>query len=199
MSYQTFLALLVFAFTSSVTPGPNNMMLLTSGVNFGFRRTIPHILGIEVGFALLILAVGLGLGALFSAEPRLYLVLKVLGGGYLLWIAWHIATTRSLAEAKDDTDARPMTLLQAALFQAVNPKAWVMAGGAVAAYQAPDAYIRDSFLIVFAFLAVGIFCTAAWAGFGTGLKGWLADPRRLRVFNITMAVLLVLSLWPMLK
>jgi len=199
MSYQTFLALLVFAFTSSVTPGPNNMMLLTSGVNFGFRRTIPHILGIEVGFALLILAVGLGLGALFSAEPRLYLVLKVLGGGYLLWIAWHIATTRSLADATGDEEARPMTMTQAALFQAVNPKAWVMAAGAVAAYQAPEAYIRDSFLIVFAFMSVGIFCTAAWAGFGTGLKGWLVDPRRLRAFNITMAVLLVLSLWPMLK
>jgi threonine/homoserine/homoserine lactone efflux protein len=201
MTYQTLLALMIFAFTSSVTPGPNNMMLLASGVNFGFRKTIPHILGIELGFGLLILATGLGLGALFAAEPRLYLALKVLGGAYLLWIAWHIATTRTLGGGTPGTgeDAKPLSFTQAALFQFVNPKAWVMAAGAVAAYQSPDAYVRDSLLIVLAFMSVGIFCTAAWAGFGTGLKGWLSHPARLRWFNITMAALLVLSLWPMLR
>jgi threonine/homoserine/homoserine lactone efflux protein len=201
MTYETLIALMIFAFTSSVTPGPNNMMLLASGVNFGFRKTVPHIVGIELGFGLLILAVGLGLGALFSAEPRLYLVLKVLGGAYLLWIAWHIATTRTLASGRSATgeEPKPLSFMQAALFQFVNPKAWVMAAGAVAAYQGPDAYMRDSLLIMLAFMSVGIFCTAAWAGFGTALKGWLADGARLRWFNITMAILLVLSLWPMLR
>lgn len=197
MPIETFLALMLFAFSASVTPGPNNMMLLASGVNFGFRRSIPHILGIEVGFGLLILAVGLGLGAILSAEPRLYLVLKVLGGGYLLWIAWHIATTRQIAEAGEQ--AQPFRFHQAALFQVVNPKAWVMAAGAAAAYQGAATYVRDAFLILLAFMSVGVFCTAAWAGFGSALKHWLADPVRLKWFNITMAALLVASLWPMLK
>lgn len=197
MPVETLVALFIFAFTSSATPGPNNMMLLASGVNFGFRRTIPHLLGIEFGFGLLILAVGLGLGAVLSAEPRLYLVLKIVGGAYLLWIAWHIGTARSLGEAK--SDARPLSFWQAALFQFVNPKAWVMAAGAVAAYQSPATFVRDSFLIVLAFMSVGIFCTSAWIGFGAGLKAWLSDPTRLKWFNITMAVLLAASLWPMLR
>lgn len=197
MPIETFLALMLFAFSASVTPGPNNMMLLASGVNFGFRRSIPHILGIEVGFGLLILAVGLGLGAILSAEPRLYLVLKVLGGAYLLWIAWHIATTRQMADTKGQ--AKPFRFHQAALFQVVNPKAWVMAAGAVAAYQGAATYMRDAFLIFLAFMSVGVFCTAAWAGFGSALKHCLADPVRLKWFNITMAALLVASLWPMLK
>lgn len=197
MPIETLIALFLFALTSSATPGPNNMMLLASGVNFGFRRTVPHILGIELGFGTLILAVGLGLGAIFSAEPRLYLLLKVFGGAYLLWIAWHIATSRGFGEA--DSDARPLSFWQAVLFQFVNPKAWVMSAGAVAAYQRPESFVHDSVLIVTAFMSVGIFCTASWAGFGTALKGWLAEPRRLKWFNITMALLLVLSLWPMLR
>lgn len=197
MAYDMLIALTLFAFTTSITPGPNNMMLLVSGVNFGFRRTIPHLLGIEVGFGALILAVGLGVGSILSAEPRLYLALKVLGGGYLLWMAWHIAMTRQMGEAGGE--ARPFSFVQAALFQFVNPKAWVMAAGAVAAYQNPSSYIRDSALIFLAFMSVGVFCTAAWVGFGSVLREWLSVPLRLKLFNITMAVLLVVSLWPMLK
>ena len=197
MLLETYLALCVFTFTTSITPGPNNMMLLTSGVNFGFRRTIPHILGIEFGFGSLILLVGLGAGALLTAEPRLYLVLKIVGGAYLLWIAWKIATSTRLSDGT--SDAKPMRFDQAALFQFVNPKAWIMAAGAVAAYQEPSAFIRDSLLICLAFMSVGIFCTAAWAAFGSGLKNWLEEPSRLRLFNITMAILLVASMWPMLR
>lgn len=197
MTSEMLIALTLFAFSTSITPGPNNMMLLASGVNFGFRRTVPHILGIELGFGALILAVGLGVGTILSAEPRLYLALKVVGGGYLLWMAWHIAMTRQMGEAAGE--ARPFSFIQAALFQFVNPKAWVMAAGAVAAYQSPNSYIRDSGLIFLAFMSVGIFCTAAWVGFGSVLKGWLSDPVRLKWFNITMAVLLVASLWPMLE
>lgn len=197
MPVDMLIALFIFALTASATPGPNNMMLLTSGVNFGFRRTVPHILGIEFGFGSLILAVGLGLGAILAAEPRLYLLLKVLGGAYLLWIAWHIGTSRSFGGA--ESDARPLSFVQAALFQFVNPKAWVMAAGAVAAYQRPQHFVHDSLLIVGAFMVVSVFSTVTWAGFGTALKGWLAEPRRLKWFNITMALLLVLSLWPMLR
>ena len=197
MPIETYLALTLFALSSSVSPGPNNMMLLASGVNFGFRRTVPHIFGIEAGFSLLILGVGLGLGAAFAALPQLYLVLKILGGGYLLWIAWHIAMTRKMGEAH--ANAKPMQFHQAALFQFVNPKAWVMAIGANTAFADPAHFVRDAFLVSGAFLSVGFFTTSAWVGFGTALKGFLSDPVRLKWFNIAMAVLLVASLWPMLK
>lgn len=196
MDIETYLALTVFAFTSSISPGPNNMMLLASGVNFGFLKTIPHLLGIEFGFSTLIFAVGLGLGALFSVEPRLHIVLKVAGGAYLLWMAWKIGTSRRIGKA--DGDAKPFSFLQASLFQFVNPKAWVMAIGANAAFADPAHYIVDTLLVCLAFMSVGSFCTMAWAGFGTTLRGFLDDPVRLKWFNIVMALLLVLSLWPML-
>ena len=125
MALGTFLALLLFAFTTSITPGPNNMMLFTSGVNFGFRRTIPHMLGIGVGFFVLLIAVGLGLGALLHTVPLLYTALKFAGGAYLVWIAWKIGTSRSLSER--ESGAQPMSFISAAAFQWVNPKAWVMA------------------------------------------------------------------------
>src|SRR5687768_1788930 len=123
MSPEVFLSLVLFALTTSITPGPNNMMLLASGVNFGMRRTIPHMIGIEVGFASLLVAVGLGLGALFQSSPTLYLVLKIAGGLYLLWIAWSIGMSRALGDGK--SSGSPMTLWAAAAFQWVNPKAWV--------------------------------------------------------------------------
>ena len=125
MQLETFLALILFAFTTSITPGPNNMMLFASGVNFGFARTIPHMLGIGAGFLSLLIAVGLGLGALLRSVPVVYTALKFAGGAYLLWVAWKIGTSRSLSDGK--AGAKPMTFLGAAAFQWVNPKAWVMA------------------------------------------------------------------------
>jgi len=122
MSTEVFLALLGYAFVTSITPGPNNLMLLASGVNFGFIRTIPHMLGVGIGFFVMLLAVGFGLGAVFTAFPALHLVLKVLGSAYLLYLAWRIATTRSLAK-EGKAGAVPMTFLEAAAFQWVNPKA----------------------------------------------------------------------------
>ncbi len=197
MPIETWLGLLLFAFTTSITPGPNNMMLLASGVNYGFRRTLPHLLGVEVGFGSLILFVGLGVGAILLAEPRLYLVLKVLGGGYLLWIAWKIGTTRKMATAEGN--ARPFRFDQAALFQFVNPKAWVMAVGANAAFADPAHFVRDTLLVVLAFMSVGVFSTGTWVFFGTVMKRFLEDETRLKWFNIVMALLLVASLWPMLR
>ncbi|MGV2099594.1 MULTISPECIES: LysE family translocator [unclassified Rhizobium] len=197
MPLDTFAALVLFAFTTSITPGPNNMMLFTSGVNFGFRRTIPHMLGIGAGFLSLLLGVGLGLGALLHTVPLLYTVLKFAGGAYLLWIAWKIGSSRSLSEGK--TSAAPMSFLSAAAFQWINPKAWVMAVTAMATYTNPDVYFISVLIVGFAFALVNVPSVSTWAGFGSALRDWLSDPKRLKWFNITMALLLVLSLWPMLK
>ncbi|MGY5775430.1 LysE family translocator [Rhizobium hainanense] len=197
MALDTFLALLLFAFTTSITPGPNNMMLFASGVNFGFRRTIPHMLGIGVGFLSLLLGVGLGLGAVLHTVPLLYTVLKFAGGAYLVWIAWKIGTSRSLTESEGS--AQPMSFISAAAFQWVNPKAWVMAVTAMATYTNEQLYLVTVLLVGLAFAAVNLPSVSTWAGFGSALRDWLSDPVRLKWFNITMAILLVLSLWPMLK
>ncbi|HEX2146413.1 MAG TPA: LysE family translocator [Pseudorhizobium sp.] len=197
MSLETFLALVLFAFTTSITPGPNNMMLFASGVNFGFRRTIPHMLGIGAGFLSLLIGVGLGLGALMQSVPIVYTLLKFAGGAYLVWIAWKIGTSRRLSEGK--AGARPMTFLGAAAFQWVNPKAWVMAVTAMATYTNPAAYSATVLIVGFAFALVNLPSVSTWAGFGSALRDWLSVPVRLKWFNITMALLLVISLWPMLK
>lgn len=198
MSTEAFMALVVFAFVSSITPGPNNFMLLASGVNFGFRRTIPHMLGIGAGFVALLLGVGFGLGALLSAYPQLHMALKVAGGAYLLYLAWRIAMSRSMSEKGEGT-ARPMSFLEAAAFQWVNPKAWVMAVTAMAIYISPAAPFLSVLLVAFAFGVVNLPCVSSWAGFGMALRGFLADPVRLKWFNIAMGTALAASLWPMLR
>ncbi|TAX35401.1 LysE family translocator [Rhizobium leguminosarum] len=197
MPLDTFLALVLFAFTTSITPGPNNMMLFASGVNFGFRRTIPHMFGIGVGFFSLLIGVGFGLGALLHTVPVVYTALKFAGGAYLVWIAWKIATSRSLSESS--TGAEPMSFFAAAAFQWVNPKAWVMAVTAMATYTNPQLYLASVLIVGLAFAAVNVPSVSTWAGFGSALREWLSDPVRLKWFNISMAVLLVLSLCPMLK
>ena len=199
MSLEIFLALVVFAFVSSVTPGPNNLMLLASGVNFGFRRTIPHMLGIGVGFFILLLAVGFGLGALIETVPSFYMALKFAGGAYMLYLAWKIATSRSIGESKRRDKTKPMSFLQAPAFQWVNPKAWVMAITGIATYANHDNYYVAVLLVSAAFAMVNLPSVSVWAGFGTLLRNWLSDPVRLKWFNLIMALLLVLSLWPMLK
>ena len=197
MQAETFLALFLFAFTTSITPGPNNMMLFASGVNFGFFRTVPHMLGIGAGFLSLLIAVGLGLGALLHSVPLLHTVLKFAGGAYLVWIAWKIGTSRSLSEGKGN--AVPMTFLQAAAFQWINPKAWVMAVTAMATYTSQQSYLASIIWVGIVFAIVNVPSVSTWAGFGSALRQWLSDPVRLKWFNITMAVLLVVSLWPMLR
>ncbi|MBB2971061.1 LysE family translocator [Mesorhizobium sp. RMAD-H1] len=198
MSLEIFFTLVVFAFVTSITPGPNNFMLLASGVNFGFRRTIPHMLGIGVGFLTLLLGVGFGLGALLETVPLLYTVLKFAGGAYLVYLAWKIATSRSMG-GEAETNGRPMRFIEAAAFQWVNPKAWVMAVTAMATYTSHESYVLTVLLVGAAFALVNLPCVSSWAGFGMLLRNWLSDPVRLKWFNITMAILLVASLWPMLK
>lgn len=197
MALETFITLIAFAFVAGGTPGPNTMMLFASGVNFGFRRTLPHMFGIGVGFLALLLAIGFGLGTLLTAFPALYLVLKGMGAAYLVYIAWRIASSDTLPEAR--AGARPMSFFEAAAFQWVNPKAWVMLVTAMGIYTDPQRYTDTVILIFIAFAIATIPCVAAWAGFGSALRSWLADPVRLKWFNITMAALLVASLWPMLR
>ncbi len=187
-------ALTLFAFVSSITPGPNNTMLMASGANFGFRATAPHMLGVSIGFFVLVVAVGLGLGGLFAAYPALHDVLAVAGGLYLLWLAWKIATAKGLGSG--EAGARPMTFLQAAAFQWVNPKGWAMALGAVTAYAPRENYALNVLLISLIFTVVNLPCVASWTGFGVGLRRFLDKPAVLRAFNIAMALLLVLSLVP---
>ncbi|CAN7660372.1 LysE family translocator [Mesorhizobium amorphae] len=198
MSFEAFLALLVYAFVTSVTPGPNNFMLLASGVNFGFVRTVPHMLGIGIGFLILLLAVGFGLGAVLTAFPMLHTGLKIVGGVYLLYLAWKIAMSRSMA-SKGEAQANPMRLIDAAAFQWVNPKAWVMAITAMAVYTNTDHPFLSVVLISMAFAIVNLPSVSVWAGFGTALRGFLSDPVRLKWFNIAMGVLLAATLWPMLR
>jgi threonine/homoserine/homoserine lactone efflux protein len=198
MSAHAFLALLIYAFVASVTPGPNNFMLLTSGVNFGFWRTVPHIFGITAGFATLLLGVGFGLGAILIAYPSLHLSLMIGGGAYLLYLAFKIAMSRSMG-GKHEEKTRPMSFLEAAAFQWVNPKAWVMAVTAMAVYSNPDRPFLSVLLIALAFSLVNLPSVTTWAGFGMALRGFLADPARLKWFNIAMGVLLAATLWPMLR
>ena len=198
MSADIFLALLAFAFVSSITPGPNNVMLLASGVNFGFWRTFPHMLGIGAGFVALLLAVGFGLGALLTAYPQLHLGLKIAGGAYLLYLAWRIGMSRSMDAAGGKT-GRPMSFLEATAFQWVNPKAWVMSVTAMAVYTNPEAPFATVVIVAAVFGAVNLPSVSTWAAFGSALRGFLADPVRLKWFNIAMALLLVASLWPMLR
>lgn len=197
MSHDMLFALLVYAFVTSITPGPNNLMLLASGVNFGFARSVPHMLGIGIGFVVLLLAVGLGLGAVLMAFPVLHTALKVAGAAYLLYLAWKIAMARSM-DSKGRQDARPLTFLDAAAFQWVNPKAWVMAITAMAVYSNPDRPLWSMLVVAMAFGIVNLPCVSVWAGFGTGLRGFLSDPMRLKWFNIAMGLLLAATLWPML-
>jgi threonine/homoserine/homoserine lactone efflux protein len=198
MSIDLFAALITYALVTSITPGPNNFMLLASGVNFGFWRTVPQMLGISVGFASLLIGVGCGLGALLTTFPALDTSLKIAGGAYLLYLAWRIANSRSLA-TDGETAARPMTLLESAAFQWVNPKAWVMAIVAMAAYTNPERPFLSVAIVVVAFTLVNLPSVSVWAGFGIAMRGFLADPTRLKWFNIGMGALLAATIWPMLS
>jgi threonine/homoserine/homoserine lactone efflux protein len=197
MSIDLFISLVVFAFVTSITPGPNNLMLLASGMNFGLRRSLPHMFGISVGFGLMLIVLGLGAGQLFTAFPVLYTVLRVVSGVYMLWLAWKIANSGPVGEGIER--AKPMTFLQAALFQWVNPKAWVMALAAIATYASIEALPLSLTIVAVTFGLVNLPSIGAWTLAGVGIRRLLTKPTLLRWFNIGMAVLLVLSLWPLLK
>ena len=197
MTPEILIALIGFAFASSITPGPNNLMLMASGANYGLRRTVPHMLGISVGHAFMVVMVGLFLLRMFEGFPILNLVLKVLSASYMLWLAWKIATALP-PEAKEVT-GKPFTFLQAAAFQWVNPKAWFMAITAISAYAPQDrGLFVGASMVAVVFAATNLPSVTVWAWMGVQVRRWLGTAARLRVFNVTMAVLLVGSLYPML-
>ena len=193
MPIETLIALSTFALVSSITPGPNNLMLMASGANFGMRRSLPHMLGVAIGFGIMLVIVGLGLAQIFLAIPVAELVLKVFSVVYMLYLAWKIANAAPPGEA--DTTGTPMTFLQAALFQWVNPKAWTMALTAMTAY-APTRTTFVVLLVAAVFSAINLPAISVWTAMGVKVRALLTDRVRLRAFNITMAVLLILSLIP---
>jgi threonine/homoserine/homoserine lactone efflux protein len=195
MPLDMLAALSLFALVTSITPGPNNLMLMASGVNFGFRRSIPHMLGVGCGFVFMIVAVGLGIAQVFAAVPQLYTVLKIVSVVYMLWLAWHIANAGPV-EGNVEAGAKPMTFLAAAAFQWVNPKAWAMALTGVAAYTLPGNYMVSLLIMALVFGLINIPSIACWTGFGVGMRQMLQDPSKVRMFNVGMAVLLVASLIP---
>ncbi|MDP5349350.1 MAG: LysE family translocator [Paracoccaceae bacterium] len=195
MTLDSFLALAAFALVSSITPGPNNLMLMASGANFGFRRTVPHMLGIGLGFGIMIVLIGLGLVRIFDAFPVTHLILTGVGVAYLLWLAWKIAHAAAPDAAR--AGARPFTFLQAALFQWVNPKAWQMGLTAITLY-APDRSVAAILWVGLVFVVINIPSVSTWTVMGQQMGRILSSPARLRAFNWSMAALLVASLIPVL-
>ena len=195
MMLETLPALALFAFVTSVTPGPNNLMLMASGANFGFRRTVPHMLGVGLGFVLMTFLVGVGLAGLFQTYPLAVTVLEVVSVVYMLWLAWKIA--HAAAPRDRQAGGTPMTFLQAAAFQWVNPKAWAMALTAVTVH-APDRSLWAVALVALIFGAINLPSVSLWTLIGQQLRRVLTNAHRLTIFNWTMAGLLVLSLAPVL-
>ncbi len=198
MSPELLLAFVAFAFVTSVTPGPNNTMLLASGVNFGIRRTVPHMLGISIGLMSLVLAVGLGLGQVFEKVPMLYVMLRYVGAIYLLYLAWKIARSGP-PDANGAERGKPFGFFQAVAFQWINPKAWIMAVGAITTFTPQENFVVNVLLIASVFALVNCPTMSVWTAAGSLLRNWLRNPRALRFFNITMALLLVASLYPIFK
>jgi threonine/homoserine/homoserine lactone efflux protein len=197
LSLDLLMGFALFALVTSITPGPNNTMLLASGVNFGFNRTIPHMLGVTCGFFVLVVAVGFGLGAVFQTYPMLYTVLRYVGAAYLLYLAWKIAHSGPVSESENG-ESKPISYLGAAAFQWVNPKAWIMAIGAISTYTPMQGYFTNVLVIAAVFALINLPSVSVWAGCGTLLRNVLKDRRWLRLFNWGMAALLVASLYPLL-
>jgi threonine/homoserine/homoserine lactone efflux protein len=195
MSHSLLIAFVIFAVVMFFTPGPNNIMLLSSGLTYGFRRTVPHIAGVTFGFAFMVGAVGVGLGAVFIAYPVLQTILKYLGVAYLIYLAAMIAMSEPV-EPDQEGGRGPMTFWGAAMFQWVNAKGWVMVIGTITAYAAIASFPWNIAIQVSLSLLLGVLSCTLWALFGTALRPILKSRRAVRAFNIVMAVLLLASLYP---
>ena len=196
--YDLLGPLVLFAAAMCLTPGPNVVMVTASAANFGFRRAIPHMLGITLGFGFLVVAVGFGLAGLFHAEPHLHRVLKYVGAAYLLYLAWRIA--QAGAAGGDASRAKPINFVEAVLFQWINPKGWVTAVGALAAYTTVGGDMVWQTSVIASVLAAACFASVViWAGFGAAIARFLGNPRARMAFNWLMAGLLVLSLVPVFR
>jgi threonine/homoserine/homoserine lactone efflux protein len=195
MNAEIFTALAAFAFVSSITPGPNNLLLMASGANYGFRRTVPHLLGVGVGFVFMIVLVGLGLVRIFDAYPQSYQLLKWFSVCYLLYLSWKIAT--AAPPSKQTPAGNPFTFLQAALFQWINPKAWAMALTAISVY-APTQSVESVLFVALVFGMINLPSVSSWTLLGQQMQRCLNSTTRLRVFNFSMAILLLATLYPVI-
>jgi threonine/homoserine/homoserine lactone efflux protein len=198
MSFDTFIAVLVFSIVMGFTPGPNNVMLASSGATHGVRRTWPHLMGVALGFPAMILVIGLGLASILLASSKLQLGMKVISCVYLLWLAIQIGRSRSVGGSA--AKGRPLTFLQAAAFQWVNPKAWLIAVGAISAYTAgvgAHLYLQVAIIAAIS-VAVTFSSCLTWAACGAAIGRWLRSPLALRLFNLLMAALLLASVVPIL-
>lgn len=195
MTSDRLIAFAVFALVASVTPGPNNAMLLASGVNFGLRRTAPHMLGVVIGFALMVLSVGLGLQGVLNTVPLAFELIRWGGAAYMLYLAWKIATAGEQADR--DAGPKPISFLQAVIFQWANPKAVITAATAMTTYRV-DNTVTELLTLILILTVVTVVSVSLWAAGGVAVRRFLHDPRHRRIFNITMAVLLVASLYPLL-
>ena len=208
MTLEQWWGAALFMLVSSVTPGPNNTMLMASGVHFGFRRTLAHLMGVQLGFGFMVVAVGLGLHTVLAQFPAFYELVRFAGAAYMVWMAWSLAIARphvAVTAALDDglhsaqDEAKPLGFWGAVLFQWVNPKAWVMAVTIMSAYMPPGAGLLQIAPLGLMYGALGFPCSSVWVGFGSALRSYLQDPFRMRVFNCSMAAALLLSLYPMLS
>jgi threonine/homoserine/homoserine lactone efflux protein len=195
VSQSLLIAFVMFAAVMFFTPGPNNIMLLSSGLTYGFRRTLPHVAGITIGFAFMIGAVGLGLGTIFITYPVLQTILKYAGVAYLIYLAVHIAMSGPATPDQDNARG-PMTFWGAAMFQWINVKGWVMVIGTITAYAGIASFPWNIVIQVLLSLLLGTLSCAAWAAFGSALRPLLTSPRAVRAFNVIMALLLLASLYP---
>jgi threonine/homoserine/homoserine lactone efflux protein len=197
MPLDLFLALVTFAFVMACTPGPNNIMLTASGVNFGFARSLPHMSGITIGFLVLVGACAAGLGLAFAAVPALQTALKVAGAAYMLWLAWKVANAGAAGDGGGDGAGQPLTFLQAAAFQWVNPKGVVAALSGIALFMRPGHALADFTIMLAIFGLATTVSVVIWTGFGVALRRLLQNPVHARIFNVAMALLLVASIVPM--
>ena len=195
MSHSLLIAFVIFAAVMFITPGPNNVMLLSSGLTYGFRRTLPHVAGITLGFAFMIGAVGLGLGTVFITYPVLQTVLKYAGAAYLVYLAANIAMSGPVTPDQDNTRG-PMTFWGAAMFQWINVKGWVMVIGTITAYAEIASFPWNITIQVMLSLLLGAVSCSIWALFGSALRPVLTSPKAVRAFNVVMAALLLASLYP---
>lgn len=195
MTAEIFASAVTFALVASFTPGPNNAMLLASGVNHGFVRTLPHIAGITIGYGIMFAVVALGVGRFIVERPHLYLALKIASAVYLAWLAYKIATSSGAADSQ--TGSEPLTFLQAALFQWINPKGVGMALAASAAFISPVNFGEDLAILSVIIFVASMTSASAWAYFGQLVRGLLSDPARRRIFNYVMAALLLATVWPL--
>ncbi|MCP3875543.1 MAG: LysE family translocator [Desulfobacteraceae bacterium] len=195
-TFTMILSITSFGLALTMTPGPNNIMLLSSGLTFGYKRTLPHALGVNFGFPAMVICVGLGVGKLFEIFPFIYTALKMVGICYLLWMAWHIAKTKGSLDTANKKD-KPFTFLQAALFQWVNPKAWMLAVTSTTTF-ITDHQIASIQVMIIAciYFFCAIFSTNSWSLGGVMLRRFIQDERFVQIFNIIMAILIVGSILP---